>query len=89
MGRPKLTSDPKQLSVTVDALMLETLDLIGRASSVGRPTRAEMIRVALQEFIEARLASPEVKTFVDSQRANRPLRLHRTDAGENNGVAGD
>ena len=87
MGRPPIASEPKQLTITVEEATIEALDLIGRASTLGRPARAEMIRVALREFIEKRMVNPEVRAFVESRRKKRPLTLHKTDAGGNDGVA--
>ena len=88
MGRPRLTSEPRQITIATDKATVETLDLIGRASPLGKPARAEMIRMALREFIENRMANAEVKSFVESRRTKQPLRLHRTDAEGNDGVAG-
>ena len=77
MPRPRITDNPKPIHVNLDAMTLELLELIGRASPVGKPTRSAMIRTAVDEFIKIRMADAKIREFVESFRAQPVLELHR------------
>lgn len=79
MGRPRITDNPQPVCIILDAHTVNMLDLIGRASPVGRPARAAMIRAAVEAFIEASMADPAIRDFVES-RQPKPLKLHRAKA---------
>lgn len=81
VARPKITDNPKAISVILDRGSIELLDLVARASPIGRPSRAEMIRVAVDEFVRSRMSEPAVREFVESHLLIQPLRLHRPAQG--------
>lgn len=52
------------------------LDLIGRAQRSGRPSRAEQLRVALEEYVATRMADESIREFVQTRLETPALKLH-------------
>ncbi len=76
MARPRVTNDGESLSFVADVEEVEVLDLIGRASTIGTPSRSAMLRLALHEFIESRMADASIRQFVESHLSTGKQALH-------------
>jgi len=77
--------DGEPLSFTADGQKVEMLDLIARASKIGVPARAAMLRVALDEFIDSRMRDDHVRAFVESNMVNSKKRLQVVRGEPNSG----
>lgn len=75
MARQKVVEEPVWLKFQAEARVVEQLDLVGRSTGLGRLGKGEMLRTALQEFVNSRMADDSIRHFVESQLRAPALKL--------------
>jgi hypothetical protein len=74
-GLLKMADKETWLKTKVDSTVMEMLRAISVSSSHGRIKQTEMVRVAVQEYIDRRIGAPEVQKALASIRG-QPLHLY-------------